>query len=500
MKILIIAVFLILSPGLLRASTEFDKVCRDAYSDILSLKFEDAATKIKNEKKLSPGNTIPFLLENYIDFIKVMVAEEDQDIQALHDSRDARLQLLAKGDNKSPWYLQSQAEIYLQSGICRFKFGEYVSGGMDINRAYQLLLENNAKFPSFPPTMSRLGLLHALIGTVPDKYLWIARAFNFQGSINQGIAEIRTAYKLTCDKEQYRFLMPETAFLLSYAIVNLSGDKESVRQIIKEFSAAPLSDWVESSPLICLSKVNMLAKTGANDQLISCILACKRSDGQFPLVYLDYLLGLAKLNRLDQDAHLPLLKYLASFHGKNYIRSAYQRLSWYYLMHGDTDKYTLYQQRILLRGNDIVDSDKQAKRDATSGSLPNVFLLKARLLFDGGYYEKSIAELGKFNSSPESSDPRFKLEYTYRMGRVCDDWGRIPEAITWYERTVNEGKDKDLYFAPNAALHLGLIYERAGKKTLAEKYYRSCLDMDFTDYSFSISQKAKAGLNRLKGK
>lgn len=500
MKILTIISLLILTSGILRASTEFDKICRDAYSDIISLKFEDATSKISKEKSLAPGNTIPVLLENYIDFIKVMVAEEDQDILTLNEAHDSRLQLLAKGDSKSPWFLQSQAEIYLQSGICKFKFGEYVSGGLDINRAYQLLIDNNSKFPSFPPTMSRLGLLHALIGTVPDKYLWIAHAFNFNGSISQGIAEIRAAYILTREKEQYSFLIPETAFLMSYAIVNLSGDKELIWQTIKDFSAPPLADWVASSPLICLSKVNMLSKTGANDQLISCILACKRSDRQFPLAYLDYLLGLAKLNRLDQDAHLPLLKYLASFHGKNYIRSAYQRLSWYYLLQGNVEKYSQYHQRILLRGNDIVDSDKQAKRDASSGSIPNVYLLKARLLFDGGYYEKSITELGRFNSSPESSIPLLKLEYTYRMGRVCDDWGKIPEAISWYEHTVNDGKNKDLYFAPNAALHLGLIYEHAGKKILAEKYYRACLDMDYTDYSFSISQKAKAGLNRLKGK
>ena len=53
------------------------------------------------------------------------------------------------------------------------------------------------------------------------------------------------------------------------------------------------------------------------------------------------------------------------------------------------------------------------------------------------------------------------------------------------------------YFAANAALHLGIIYENEDNLKEAEKYFRLCRSLDFDEYETGIKQKAKAGLNRL---
>ena len=69
-----------------------------------------------------------------------------------------------------------------------------------------------------------------------------------------------------------------------------------------------------------------------------------------------------------------------------------------------------------------------------------------------------------------------------------------------YQLTLNEGQKYPWYYAANAALNLGLIFENQKKYAEAEKYYRRCLDLNYTEYKTSISQKAKAGLNRVRSR
>jgi len=56
------------------------------------------------------------------------------------------------------------------------------------------------------------------------------------------------------------------------------------------------------------------------------------------------------------------------------------------------------------------------------------------------------------------------------------------------------------YFAANSSLQLGILYEQRGDFTQARLYYSKVLGMNFDEYQFSISNKAQAGLNRIKGK
>ncbi len=497
MKYLILTFFLVIAANYTRATTDFNGNCRKAYHQIICLRFDEARRTIDTEKTARPSNTIPYLLDNYIDFLTVMIGEEDKDLERMRQNRDSRLQQLVKGDPSSPWFLYCQADLYLQFGFARVKFGEYVSAAMDINRAFRLLEQNNRKFPDFTPDKIRLGLLHALVGTVPDKYTWAISALDFKGTIPQGIRELSDAYT-TCRKSSpYDFLLPEASFTLSLATMNLSGDRKAINRIIDEFKSPELATLLHQSPLVCYTLANLDLKSGRNDQAIDLLENRPQGSGFFPFSYLDYLLGVAKLNRLDGDAYLPLMKFVGDFRGRNYIRSAYEHLAWYYLVQNDAPKARFYMDRIRLRGYSMVDNDRQALKNAEKKDPPDPLLLKARLLFDGGYYDKALSELNLFGSSPGMSQPRLKLEYTYRNARTCDELEKTDEAIEWYTKTMNLGSSDPSYFAANSALHLGLIFEERKSFDQARQNYKKCLAMDFDEFHFSITQKAKSGLNRI---
>jgi len=279
MKSLLLSSLLIVSSMVVHSTTDFNINCRNAFHDIICLRFADAHSKIDNEKQGNPSNSIPYLLDNYIDFLTVMIGEDQKDLEKMRDKRDFRLQHLVKGDRTSPWYLNSQAEIYLQGGFARIKFGEYLLAGIDINRAFRLLTENEKKFPGFIPDQIRLGLLHAFIGTVPDKYQWAVKALDFEGTISQGLGELRTAYSGCLNNKQYDFLLPETIFLLSFVSINLSGDKNVATGLSNEFNKPALLPLVSQSPLVCFAFANLKIKSGKNDEAIRILAACQQLPG-----------------------------------------------------------------------------------------------------------------------------------------------------------------------------------------------------------------------------
>jgi hypothetical protein len=56
------------------------------------------------------------------------------------------------------------------------------------------------------------------------------------------------------------------------------------------------------------------------------------------------------------------------------------------------------------------------------------------------------------------------------------------------------------YFAPNAALHLGMIREESGDPDMALEYYRKCLKINKSAYKMSIDYKARQGVRRMEQK
>ncbi len=494
-KFLVILLFL-LSPTLLKASFEFNKNCIEAYDLILSLRFNEAQRIILTEKRVNPENAIPTFLDNYIDFLSAFISEEEGQFDKLTSSLSDRKERIEKENANSPYYRYCLATMDMQVAFTRMKFGQYVKSATEINRAYRLLEKNKRQYPEFIPQQIELGMLHTLIGSIPDKYTWIKKTVGLRGSVSGGINEMQEVLTITNNSPRWKFLQSETLFLLSLASVNLSADKNFSEKLLRFYDTDEGSDLVKANPLMSYCKSIICFKRGLNDQGIQVLLSRPKGPRFFHFHYLDYLLGVAKLNRLDNDAWVYLINFTANFNGKNFIRSAYQHLAWYYLLNGDERKCKEFMNRIHLTGDNTTDSDKKALRDADSKELPNILLLKAQLLFDGGYYDRALAELADYNKSQSKSE-HFQLEYLYRTGRVYHESGKISEAIRYYKLTIDKGEDKPWYFAANAALQLGLIYETLKNKDIASFYYHKSLSMNPVEYKNSIAQKAQAGLSRL---
>jgi len=246
----------------------------------------------------------------------------------------------------------------------------------------------------------------------------------------------------------------------------------------------------------CYIVANVAMRTDRGEAAIHLLENRPTGSAFFPFPYLDYMLGLSKLERLDKDADVFLHRFLDSFSGRNFIKDAYQKLAWHALLQGDKKGYYHYISFCKSKGYTIVGSDKSAFREAKSGQMPNVLLLKARLLFDGGYFNKAHGLLVHKTTSDFASK-KDQLEFTYRIGRITQQMKNYPQALYYYQKTIDEGKRESWYYACRAALEQGHIYECLQERQQAKAAFKRCLSIKPSEYKTGLHQQAKAGLNRI---
>ena len=211
---------------------------------------------------------------------------------------------------------------------------------------------------------------------------------------------------------------------------------------------------------------------------------------------MDFLLGSAKLNALDESADVSLQKFITQNKGRSYQKEAYRKLAWYYLMKGDVALYKKNMQEILLLKDAPTDEDKSAQKEAEKKIIPNKELLKARVLFDGNQYEKALTIMQNIsiNQLTRTFD---KVEYYYRKARILDELNKDTDAIKNYLIAIQKGEQIDSYLAANACIKIAQIFEKSKKPNNAVLYYKKALTLVKDEYADSIDAEAKAGLNRL---
>lgn len=461
-----------------------------AYEYATSLRFGEAYTLMAQMKLEDPNNLIVHHIDNYIDFFTLYIQEDEADYRRLKKNRDLRLDKIKAGDRNSPYYLFVQADIRLQWALARLRFEDYLGAFTEVSKAYKLLKENEELFPDFMPNKKDLGILHAMVGTIPDSYKWGVKLLGgLDGTIAQGRKEVEQVLAYA-QKNDFIF-KEETAVLYAYLLLHLDNNEEEAWQAVAGSSLRP-----RENPMHCFVMANIAMRTGRNGKAIQLLEQRQTGKAYFPFPYLDYMLGLAKLRRLDKDANPYFQRFVTHYQGRNFIKEAYQKMAWQELINGNPTGYRGYMQACLEKGYSIAGGDKNALQEAEHGVAPDISLLKARLLFDGGYFQKGYQALAA--RRPDSfAYPEGQLEYYYRMGRLLHGLKRYDSALEYYRFTIEKGADSPYFYACNAALQMGLIYESQGDPARARAAFERCLNLSPEEYRTGLHQKAKSGLVRL---
>lgn len=486
LNVLQIVLFLLFSIPLAAQNFENTSNCKLAYQNIYKLKINEGLQWVVKEKKENPTNYLIYFIENHADFLKLNINDNIQLFNEIKPKVELRLEKLKAGNINSPYYLYTQADIHLQWALCRIKFGEYIGAVFEVKKAYSMLLDNQRKFPEFKPNIKSLGLLHTLFGAVPDKYKLGVKLLGLKGSIPLGLSELNLVIKDTTF--QFR---EESIIMYTLLLLHLQQDKTASWDII-ENAEIPLGDNL----LNYFVAATVAEHTARNEDLIKLLTERPTGSMYYPFPYLDFMYGYAKLNRLDDDADIYIKKFIATNKGRSYQKEAYRKLAWYYLINGEPSLYKKYMEQVLLVKDAPTDEDRSAQKEAEQAILPQRDLLKARVLFDGSYFEKALSVINTI-SPANLNNNKDRIEYLYRKGRIYDALHRYNDAIKFYMTTIEKGQNYQYYFTANASIKLANIFEQQHKKANAIQYYKKALSLDKDEYTNSINAEAKAGLNRL---
>ena len=482
----------LLFTGLANAAAyyKWTPTARAAYDKIIQLRFEEGNTLLAQLESKEPDNLIRLHIENYRDFFTVYISEELTAFERLEPNKEARLKRIRQADVDSPYTLYLQADIRLHWALARLKFEEYATAFFEVNKAYKLLRENEARYPHFMPNRKDLGILHAIVGTIPDNYKWGVELLSaLEGDFELGRRELEEviAYAQTED-----FIFEEEIYVLyAYLMLHLGQDDEAAWQIINESSL----DAAES-PMATFIKANIAMRTNRNDDAIRLLQDRPQGRGFYPFPYLDFMLGTARMRKLDKNAAFSFQRFLDAYKGRNFIKEAYQRLAWIALLEDRPTDYANYMELVKWKGHALVSSDESALQNAIDGERPHPDILRARMLFDGGYFQRAYAQLVLIERSTLPSE-QLRVEALYRTGRALQELRRYDEALRTYEQVIAEGSSLPWYYACRAAVERGHIYEAMGLRDKARSAFEQALRIKPDEHKTGLHQLAKAGLGRL---
>jgi len=470
---------------------DFNSRCQQAYQSLVSLRIAEGNALLREELKDNPNNLIPVLLANYDDCLTLLFNGDPNEYNRRKANLDKRLDLLEQGDEQSPWYKYCIGVLHFQWAAVRIRYNEYWSAGLEFRKSFIQLKDNRKQFPAFRNNQVLLGLEEAIVGTIPDSYKWISGMLGMKGDVRKGTAQI---VDFLSHRDGSTALMREEAiFFYCYLKFSFLSDHKSVWKYLDE----SVLDF-RNNHLYAFMKANF-ALNDNKAQLAEQVLKGRNMGSEYlDVPVFNYQLGTALLQKMDDDCIAYFQQFLNRYKGKLFVKDAYQKMSFYYLALGDLPQAINYKNKIVKAGSEQVDADKQAQRYATNIQMPNPFLLKARLLSDGGYYEQALDEL-KGSRAADFPNTADQLEFNYRYARIYTLMAQPAKAIPFYEATIRAGANRQEHFAARSALEMGQIYEQQGLNEKAIACYRKCIAMKNHDYKSSLDQKAKAGIDRLGG-
>ncbi|NIG53294.1 tol-pal system YbgF family protein [Chitinophaga sp. Cy-1792] len=492
---IVVSLLLVLSIGLNVSAGQkvydFNSRCEQAYDAIMQLRINEGKALLEEEKKDNPDNLIPYFLDDYADFFPLFFNEDPAEYANKRGSRSFRLDKMDEGPEDSPYYLYTQAVIKFHWALIKVKFNEKWDATWEVRKAYMMLKDNQRKFPNFVPNRLLLGSMQTVFGTIPDGYKWITNILGMKGSIKEGMNNVNAF--IDSNAPEARLLREESYYYYCYLTLFVVNKPEDTWTFLQRKQLDTKNNYLFALMVANLALNNQKAATGIK------VLQERNEGSEYAdIQYYNYVYGLLKLTRLDTDAHVYLERFINNFKGKFYLKECLQRLSWFYYMEGNQTAANKYRQMIFNKGGLETDADKQALKEAESGKWPNPFLLKVRLLSDGGYFNEAL-KLILTKKSTDFTDISEKLEYAYRLGRIYDETGQDDKAIQMYDATVKVGANRPEYYAARASLQMGYIYEKRNDKAKAMQCYQQCMTMKGHDYKNSLDARAKAGIQRVSG-
>ncbi|MBN2215571.1 MAG: tetratricopeptide repeat-containing protein [Bacteroidales bacterium] len=458
-----------------------------AFQNILSLRFDEASLNIGKSKEINPENPCSVFLENLQDFLRCVIDGDDASYQEYKATNAKRTGMLnSHAGNVALYY---KAEMNFHSFLLAMYHQENLYALRKLILAWNQL-NHFLKQADNPAEGRKLrGMMLVVFSAIPDEIEWMSSLAGIRSNFDEGITMLEKNLQ-THKPGSPEFI--ESVIIITYLKNIIKQDYQASFNRLGKLPA----EYLEN-PLYRLIYIISASKSRHNDEVIRIAQTYHQDPHEHHVCYFDYLYGSALLNRMDRNAEIALQKYVECTLSDIYLKSAYRKLAWNYLIHSDTSSFERFRKLVLETGSQVADVDRQAYHECALPGIPNTDLLKARLLFDGGYYRQAKSLLLKKATREGLQNAYQQTEYAYRLARIYHQNNETGKAARLYRFTFENGMKHPVYYAACSALQLGNIYEQLGDFRKAKSYYLKVLRTSEKSYGYRFRHSAREGIRRL---
>ena len=454
---------------------------QSSYNHFLNFELDSCSKSLEK----TTHDPFAFYLRALISSAKVFVKDDLEYYKSNKSTETDLLDSLEKSAFSERYNTFLKSEVKLQWAILKLKNGDEFSAFWSLKQAYTLAEENVKKYPDFIPSYKTLGLLHVLYGVFPDKYNWILSLFSIDGDIEKGLEELDKVRKSDS------FLSLEASITASMAYAYLLNQPEQGAIIMNDLHKMNKTLLVDYAYTLILMK-NAQSNIAIN--IIDDAYHYYQQPFNIPQLY--YVQAEILLQKGQcTDAIKFYEQFLSLNRGKNLIKDTYFKIGLCYLILNMEAKAQWYFRKSEENGWAKNEADKNAILVLESGNKPNADLLQLRFATDGGFYENALDIYRQIDTANLNNHDH--CEYLYRSARLFHNTGHIQKASEYYQKTLDAQHVKTWYYAPNSALHLGLIFISKGEDEIAKKTLKLIDHYNGYPYQNSIRQKAKSALRQL---
>jgi tetratricopeptide (TPR) repeat protein len=353
--------------------------------------------------------------------------------------------------------------------------------------SYKNTYNNLDKFPDFKQSLKLDGFFNVSISNVPPFVKWAVSFFGVSANPEYGFNVLYNNYE---SQKNIKGINAESAL---YIILTAKINKTP--EVVYDFTKT-LDTNISQTFIHTYFRSNVAYRTGKNEEALATLQQIDIDEYPYVDIIYSYLMGKILLRKLDDNAGYYFSRYLSHIEKEEYVKEMNYNLALFSLINNNRLKYKEYCEIVRSEGKDINERDREALYDASLDYFPDVNLVKARLLLDGGYFTEFEEAIKLYQSTNNELLP-YKLEYLFLMGKFYALSDNNNHAINQFTKVIELGKDEDYYFASEAALRLGVIYKRMGKIELAKQNFDKSIKLYKSNYYEYIEDKATKGLKSL---
>ena len=461
--------------------------CKEAWVLLMDLDIEAAKKTLEKEIETNPTNYYAYYLEQTCDAYALIINSEDKDYERFIANYQKHRSIMDGQDTDSPYYLACYAEMELQLGIFNILKDSRLSGLRKAYSAYKKTYKNLKQFPDCKQSLKLDGFFNVAISNIPPFVKWAVSFFGVSSNPAYGSKLIMDNYQAQKD---IKGINVESALFVILA-GKLNKSPETSYQFLQSLNGTMPDEFI-----IQYFKANIAYRTGRNEEALAVLKPLEKKKGFYREIIYHYMMGKILIRKLNDRAEHHLQQYLAKLKKQEYQKEINYKLSVYYLIHGDEERYHQYCQRVLKEGIDVNERDREAIYDAGLKYTPHIQLTKARLLLSGGYIKKADSIL-KENPFDSSDLLAHQLEYHFLEGKTEMLRHNDKEALKAFEEVIHLGSKEDYYFASESALLIGRIHQQKGHNEQAKEYYELCIKLFDSDYYEYIEDAAHKALTNI---